>query len=116
MFDLSAKVALVTGGSRGLGRAMLTDPRLVTWLDRYATYSGSDPRRAPSVLSVTSYVEQHFGAWYLRGGLRRLADALLWRCQDLGVEVHLDSEVTRVGRSILMPGETVAILSTGYLP
>ena len=81
---------------RGLGRAMLTDPRLVTWLDRYATYSGSDPRRAPSVLSVTSYVEQHFGAWYLRGGLRRLADALLWRCQDLGVEVHLDSEVTRV--------------------
>ncbi len=81
---------------RGLGTAMLPDPRLVAWLDRYATYSGSDPRRAPSVLSVTSYVEQHFGAWYVRGGMRRLADALLRRCQDLGVAVHLGSEVTRV--------------------
>jgi phytoene desaturase len=82
---------------RGLGTGMLPDPRLVAWLDRYATYSGSDPRRTPSVLSVTSYVEQHFGAWYVRGGMRRLADALLRRCQDLGVAVHLGSEVTRVG-------------------
>src|SRR5690348_8696866 len=62
---------------RGLGEAMLPDPRLRAWLDRYATYSGSDPRRTPSVLSVTAYVEQHFGAWYVRGGLRGLADALL---------------------------------------
>ena len=50
---------------------MLPDPRLRTWLDRYATYSGSDPRRTPAVLAVTSYVEQEFGAWYVPGGLRR---------------------------------------------
>jgi phytoene desaturase len=81
---------------RGLGVAMLPDPRLRAWLDRYATYSGSDPRRTPSVLSVTSYVEQQFGAWYVRGGLRRLADALCARCRALGVEVHLGSEVTQV--------------------
>ncbi|MCO1660131.1 phytoene desaturase family protein [Pseudonocardia humida] len=78
---------------RGLGTAMLPDPRLRAWLDRYATYSGSDPRRTPSVLSVTAYVEQHFGAWYVRGGLRGLADALLGRCRELGVAVHLGSEV-----------------------
>ena len=89
---------------RGLGTAMLGDPRLVSWLDRYATYSGSDPRRTPSVLSVTSYVEQHFGAWHVRGGLRRLADALLRRCQELGVAVHLGSEVARV-RDRGRPGE-----------
>lgn len=81
---------------RGLGTAMLPDPRLRTWLDRYATYSGSDPRRTPSVLSVTPYVEQRFGAWYVRGGLRRIADALLQRCRSLGVRVHLGSEVGRV--------------------
>jgi phytoene desaturase len=81
---------------RGLGAALLPDPRLRVWLDRYATYSGSDPRRTPSVLSVTPYVEQRFGAWWVRGGLRRLADALLQRCVDLGVAVHLGSEVTEV--------------------
>ena len=81
---------------RGLGEAMLPDPRLRMWLDRYATYSGSDPRRTPSVLSVTPYVEQRFGAWWVRGGLRRLADALLDRCRRLGVAVHLGSEVAAV--------------------
>jgi phytoene desaturase len=81
---------------RGLGEQMLPDPRLRMWLDRYATYSGSDPRRAPSVLSVTPYVEQRFGAWWVRGGLRRLGDALLDRCHKLGVAVHLNSEVTQI--------------------
>jgi phytoene desaturase len=81
---------------RRLGEQTLPDPRLRTWLDRYATYSGSDPRRAPSVLSVTPYVEQRFGAWWVRGGLRRLGDALLERCAKLGVAVHLDSEVVEI--------------------
>ncbi len=81
---------------RGLGQRYLPDPRLRVWLDRYATYSGSDPRRTPSVLSVTPYVEQQFGGWYVRGGLRRIADALLERCVSLGVRVHLDSAVVRV--------------------
>ena len=88
---------------RRLGEQLLPDPRLRMWLDRYATYSGSDPRRAPSVLSVTPYVEQRFGSWWVRGGLRRLGDALLERCHDLGVEVHLDSpvaEVTTAGRRV----------------
>ena len=81
---------------RRLGEHLLPDPRLRMWLDRYATYSGSDPRRTPSVLSVTPYVEQHFGAWWVRGGLRRLADALLDRCHELGVTVHLGSEVAGI--------------------
>jgi phytoene desaturase len=88
---------------RRLGEQLLPDPRLRMWLDRYATYSGSDPRRTPSVLSVTPYVEQRFGAWWVRGGLRRLGDALLDRCRALGVAVHLGSEVaaiTTAGRRV----------------
>ena len=88
---------------RRLGEQLLPDPRLRMWLDRYATYSGSDPRRTPSVLSVTPYVEQRFGAWWVRGGLRRLGDALLERCRALGVAVHLDSAVaaiTTAGRRV----------------
>ncbi|MCE3553640.1 phytoene desaturase family protein [Pseudonocardia sp. RS11V-5] len=80
----------------GLGRELLPDPRLRTWFARYATYSGSDFRRTPAVLSVTPYVEQRFGGWYVRGGLRRIADALLDRCRELGVAVHLGSEVDAV--------------------
>lgn len=79
-----------------LGRRMLPDARLRTWLKRYATYSGSDPRRTPSVLSVTAFVEQEFGAWYVPGGLRRIAEALEERCRELGVDVRTATPVEAV--------------------
>ena len=53
----------------GLGRATLRDPRLRQILDRYATYTGSDPRRAPAALATIPYVEQTFGIWHIGGGL-----------------------------------------------
>ncbi|MGH8894331.1 MAG: phytoene desaturase family protein [Actinomycetes bacterium] len=81
---------------RDLGRRYLRDPRLRTMLDRYATYTGSDPRRAPAALAVIPYVEQAFGAWHVRGGLRRLADALHERAVLRGVDVRHGADVTRV--------------------
>lgn len=82
---------------RSLGRSTFTDPRLVTLLDRYATYSGSDPRKAPAVLATIPYMEQTFGAWHIGGGLARLADALVQRCRDRGVTLQSAAEVTAIG-------------------
>jgi phytoene desaturase len=81
---------------RGLGRRYLSDPRLRQLLDRYATYAGSDPRRAPAALAAIPYAELTYGGWYLRGGLATLADALLARCLDLGVRVELATAVAGV--------------------
>ena len=64
---------------RWLARKSLSDPRLQTLLERYATYAGSDPRRAPAALASTAFVEQEYGCWYVRGGLHRLAEALASR-------------------------------------
>ncbi len=81
---------------RGLGGQYLRDPRLMMLLDRYATYTGSDPRRAPAALVTVPYVEQTFGAWYVRGGLRRLGDALHRRVLDTGATVLTSARVTEV--------------------
>lgn len=81
---------------RGVGARHLRDERLGMLLDRYATYSGSDPRRAPAALAVVPYVEQQFGSWYVRGGLRRLATALAGRCRTLGVTVRTGTRVRRI--------------------
>ncbi|MFY1577805.1 phytoene desaturase family protein [Verrucosispora sp. WMMD703] len=81
---------------RGLGRSLISDPRLRMLLDRYATYTGADPRRAPAALVAVPYAELAFGGWYLRGGLGTLADALLSRCLDLGVVVRTGTAVTRI--------------------
>ncbi len=84
---------------RGLGRRYLRDPRLRVFLDRYATYTGSDPRRAPAALAVVPYVEQAFGGWYVPGGLRVLGDALLDRAVARGSRVRLGARVTRITTS-----------------
>ena len=81
---------------RTIGAHYLRDPRLRALLDRYATYTGSDPRRAPAALATVPYVEQRWGSWYVRGGLRRLADSLAERAVELGVELSFRTAVTQV--------------------
>ena len=81
---------------RGLGARYLDHPHLRMLLDRYATYSGSDPRRAPAVLATVAYAEQAFGSWYVRGGLRRLADAVAERAVERGAVVRTGCGVRRV--------------------
>lgn len=81
---------------RSLATSYLDDPRLVTFVDRYATYTGSDPRKAPAALASIPYVERAFGVWYIEGGLRRLAEALEERCRQLGVAIETDADVEAV--------------------
>jgi phytoene desaturase len=81
---------------RGLGRRYLQHPHLRMLLDRYATYSGSDPRRAPAVLATVPYVEQRFGSWYVRGGLGRLADAVADRAAERGAVIRTGAAVEEV--------------------
>lgn len=88
---------------RKLGRSYLQDPRLVTLLDRYATYTGSDPRAAPAALATVPYVEQAFGAWHLGGGISTLADALARRSREVGVDIRTQTDV----RSITTDGSGV---------
>ncbi len=81
---------------RDLGARYLRHPHQRTFLDRYATYTGSDPRRAPAALATVPYVEQTFGAWYVPGGLRRLGDAVLARAVERGAVVRTHADVARV--------------------
>lgn len=72
------------------------DARLRQWLGRYATYSGSDPSQAPATLGCIAAVEADFGAWYVRGGLGALRDALVRVVRTCGVEVRTECEVTQI--------------------
>ena len=72
------------------------NPYLQKIVDRYATYSGSDPRKAPAVLLTIAFVESTFGAWHLKGGLGTLSTALEKRCMDLGVQINLNSPVKQI--------------------
>ena len=81
----------------------VNDLRLRNILDRYATYSGSDPRVAPAVLASIAFVEEAFGAWHIKGGVGKLADAVYQRCLDRGVQFQFNTKVEQInhnGKSI----------------
>ena len=81
---------------RGVARHYLRDPRQRMLVDRYATYTGSDPRRAPAALATVPYVEQTFGAYHIGGGVRRLADRLHERTLERGITYRFDTDVAAV--------------------
>jgi phytoene desaturase len=72
------------------------DPHLRNIVDRYATYTGSDPRNAPAVLLTIAFIESTFGAWHIRGGIGQLSIALQNRCQELGVKFELSTLVSSI--------------------
>ena len=81
---------------RKLADEFLPDLHLRFILDRYATYSGSDPRKAPAVLATIAFVEESFGAWHIKGGLGTLATLVHQRCVDVGVDFHFNSRVVEI--------------------
>jgi phytoene dehydrogenase-like protein len=60
-----------------------------------ATYNGSDPYKAPGTLALINHVEYGLGAYYPRGGMIAIRDALKKLIEELGVEVRLGTKVER---------------------
>lgn len=71
------------------------DPRLRQLFARYATYCGSSPFAAPSTLMLVAHVEQD-GVWLVRGGMRRIADALRRVAEAQGASFRFDAHVARL--------------------
>jgi phytoene desaturase len=72
------------------------DKRLIQLFDRYATYNGSNPFKAPATLNIISYVEYGLGGYYIKGGMYRLVEALEDIAIRLGVEIHKSTKVDKI--------------------
>jgi diapolycopene oxygenase len=64
------------------------DARVRQLFNRFATYNGSSPYKAPATLSLIPYVEFMMGGWYVRGGMYGLANALERVARELGVDIR----------------------------
>lgn len=99
---------------RDFGSQYLQDSRLRMVLESFATSLGAVPSRTPAALAALAYVEQTFGTWTVRGGMRAFVDALERRLVERGGAIRLDAPAARIatrGRSVhaveLVDGETV---------
>lgn len=79
----------------GIARHAKND-RLTDILRRYATYNGSDPRRAPATLNCIAHVELALGGYGIEGGIHRVPEALAEAARRLGARFAFDTPVRGV--------------------
>ncbi|MDZ4742243.1 MAG: phytoene desaturase family protein [Verrucomicrobiota bacterium] len=80
-------------------RKYFHDPHLRQLFDRFATYNGSDPYRAPATFNIIPYVEDKFGAWYPEGGIVQLSRVLERLAGEFGVEIRTECPVIGISPS-----------------
>ncbi|MGI4750536.1 MAG: 1-hydroxycarotenoid 3,4-desaturase CrtD [Janthinobacterium lividum] len=91
-----------------------TDEKMVQYADRFATYNGSNPYKAPATLNVIPHLEQHFGAYFPDGGMYQITLSLIALAERLGVKFNYNSPVKKIiiekrqVKGVLVKGETVA--------
>ncbi|MBN1255731.1 MAG: phytoene desaturase [Deltaproteobacteria bacterium] len=72
------------------------DPRVVQLFDRYTTYNGSNPYKAPATLNIIPHVEYNMGSFIVREGIYRIPQALGKLAEKQGVTMHTNRRVERI--------------------
>ncbi|UEG50542.1 phytoene desaturase [Ferruginibacter lapsinanis] len=71
-------------------------PEATQLFNRFATYNGSNPYKAPAMLSLIPHLEQNQGAFYPHGGMISITNALFSLAQKKGVQFYFDTPVKRI--------------------
>jgi len=77
-------------------QSFFADKRIVQFADRYATYNGSNPYRAPATLNVIPHLEQHFGAYFPTEGMYSITTSLVKLAESLGVQFRYNSPIEEI--------------------
>ena len=79
-----------------VNKHFLKNKRLIQIFDRYVTYGGSDPYKAPGILTLISHLENNLGAYMFEGGMYNLAPALYELACDVGVKFEFNLKVDKI--------------------
>ena len=89
-----------------VNRRHLRHPKLVQLFNRFATYNGSNPYKAPGLLSIIPHFEHHIGAFFPRGGMYNITKSIHRLAERKGVTFHFNTPV----REIVVEGGRAAAL------
>ena len=84
--------------------------KTVQIFDRYATYNGSNPYKAPALLNIIPHLEFGFGAYLPKNGMHQITKHLQQLALSLGVEIKLNAPVEKIN---LQNNKVVGLTSNG---
>jgi phytoene desaturase len=87
-------------------------PKLVQLFDRYATYNGSNPYKAPGMLTIIPHFEHNVGVFYPEGGMHSITEAVYGLAKKQGVHFHFEHKVEEI---ITERGQVIGIKANGKL-
>jgi phytoene desaturase len=80
--------------------------------NRFSTYNGSNPYKAPAMLSMIPHLEMNDGTYYPQGGMINITNALEKLAKEKNVEIVLSSKVDSI---IEHGGKTYGVLVNGKI-
>lgn len=95
--------ALLSLPSYKLGKTMnqvnskrLSSPKLLQLFNRYATYNGSNPYRAPALLNMIPHFDQNVGTFLPLKGMGQISEDLYELALFAGVQFHFNEQVDQI--------------------
>lgn len=77
-------------------QAQLQHEKIIQLFNRYATYNGSDPYRAPGVLNIIPHLEHNIGTFFPKGGMYAITKSIYQAAVTAGVQIHFKQKVERI--------------------
>lgn len=74
----------------------LKHPKLVQLFNRFATYNGSDPYRAPGILNSIPHLEHNLGTYFPEGGMHSITESLTALARRQGVTFMFNCPVREI--------------------
>ena len=75
---------------------MFADSKTIRLFNRYATYNGSNPYKAPGILNIIPHLEFGLGAYLPKRGMHQITNSLVQLATDIGVEFRFEEEVISI--------------------
>jgi len=79
-----------------VNRSSFANEKTVQLFNRYATYNGSNPYKAPGMLSLIPHLEYNEGVFYPAGGMISITNAIYQLALKKGVKFHFNTPVKEI--------------------
>ncbi len=92
----STKLSFLFSSLSKYNESQFSKPETVQIFNRFATYNGSNPYKAPAMLSMIPHLEQNEGTYYPFGGMISITNSLYSLALKQNIDFVFNSKVTAI--------------------